>query len=162
MILKEYLCDCNACRTFDFENCEKEATENEIQDLEIEDCYLADEENECNEEQIFDFVDIPSFVTLLTGAIVEPLYFLKIIHKGITDETLFDNWGHIVSPGSMYFTGHYLKIVRSRNISYKKFEMLPLIVYITPDEIHDNYVEINDDMLLSTDIYNALIQKAKH
>ena len=39
---------------------------------------------------------------------------------------------------------------------------IQIIYYITPDEIHDNYVEINDDMLLSTDIYNALIQKAKH
>ena len=48
-----------------------------------------------------------------------------------------------------------------KNISYKKIEILPLVVYITPDEIQETYVEINDDMLLNANIYNALIQKSK-
>ena len=36
-----------------------------------------------------------------------------------------------------------------------------MVVYITPDEIQDTYVVINDDMLLNANIYNALIQKSK-
>ena len=106
-------------------------------------------------------MDIPSFVTLLKGANTEPLYFLKVIDKGIAAVTLSDKWGHIILPGTRYFTCHYLKTVRSRNISYKKFEILPLVVYITPDEIQDTYVDISDDMLLNANTYNALIQKSK-
>ena len=36
-----------------------------------------------------------------------------------------------------------------------------MVVYITPDEIQDTYVEVNDDMLLNANTYNALIQKSK-
>ena len=106
-------------------------------------------------------MDIPSFVILLTGANAEPLCFLKVIDKGIADGTLSDKWGYIISPGTRYFTCHYLKTVRSKNISCKKFEILPLVVHITPDEIQDTYVEINDDMLLIANNYKALIQRSK-
>ena len=37
-----------------------------------------------------------------------------------------------------------------------------MVVYITPDEIQDTYVEANDDMVLNANTYNALIQKSKH
>ena len=100
-------------------------------------------------------------LTLLTSSNAEPLYFLKVIDKGIAVGTLSDKWGHIMSPGTRYFTCHYLKTVRSINISYKKFEILTLVVYITPDETQDTYVEINDDMLLNANTYKALIQGSK-
>ena len=85
--------------------------------------YLDDEEFEGNcDEQIFDFVEIPSLVTLFTGLNVEPLYFLKITEKGISDVTL------------------NLKPVCSRNIFFKKFDILPMSVIIIPDEVYDTYV----------------------
>ena len=90
VILKEYLCECNPCRKFEFDNCEREVEEDQNLDVEIEDYYFAEEDNGSQDEQIFDFVDIPSFVTLLTGANAEPLYFLKVIDKGIADGTLSD------------------------------------------------------------------------
>ena len=34
-------------------------------------------------------------------------------------------------------------------------------VIITPDEVHDTYVEIDKNMLLKVKIYNSLIQKVK-
>ena len=40
-------------------------------------------------------------------------------------------------------------------------KLLLLVVYITPDGIQDTYVEINDNMLLNANTYNALIQKSK-
>ena len=33
-------------------------------------------------------------------------------------------------------------------------------VIITPDEIYNNYVEINEDTLLNINVYNNLFQKA--
>ena len=116
--------------------------------VETEDYYFAEEDNDSQDEQVFDFVDIPSFVNLLTGANAEPLCFLKVIDKEIADGTLSDKCGHIISPRARYFTCHDLKTVQSRNISYKKFEILPFVVYVTPDEIQDTYAQINDDMLL--------------
>ena len=97
--------------------------------------YLDDEEFEGNrDEQIFDFVEIPSFVTLLTAFNAEPLYLLKITEKekGISDGTLTDTWCHVALPGLRYLKGNYLKPVCSRNISFKKFDMS---VIITPDKV---------------------------
>ena len=75
VILKEYLCECNPFRKLEFDNCEREVEEDQNLDVEIEDYYFAEEENGSQDKQIFDFVDIPSFVTLLTGANAVPLYF---------------------------------------------------------------------------------------
>ena len=60
-----------------------------------------------------------------------------------------------------YFKGNYLKLVRSRNISFKKFDILPMSVIITPEEVYGTYVEIDKNMLLHVTIYDSLIQKAK-
>ena len=48
-----------------------------------------------------------------------------------------------------------------RNITFRKFDILPMSVIITPDEVYDTYVEIDKNMLLDVKIYNSLIQKAK-
>ena len=48
-----------------------------------------------------------------------------------------------------------------RNITFRKFDILPMSVIITPDEVYDTYVEIDKNMLLNVKIYNSLIQKAK-
>ena len=53
-----------------------------------------------------------------------------------------------------------MKPVRSQSISFKEFDMLPVSIIITPDEVHDTYVEIEKNMLLDVKIYNSLIQKA--
>ena len=73
---------------------------------------------------IFDFVEIPAFVTLFTAVNTEPVYFLKITEKEISDGTLTYTWGHLVLPGLRYFKGNYLKPVRSRKISFKKFDIV--------------------------------------
>ena len=90
VILKEYLCECNSCRKFEYDNCEREVEEDQNLDVEIEDYYTAEEDNGSQDEQIFDIEDISSFVILLTGVNAEPLYFLKVIDKGIADGTLSD------------------------------------------------------------------------
>ena len=124
--------------------------------------YLDDEELEGDrDEQIFDFVEILSFVTLLTGVNTEPLYFLKITEKEISDRTIMDTCSHAVRPGLRYFKRNYLKPVRSRNKSSKKFDILPMSLIITPDEVYDTYVEIDKNILLDVTTYSSLIQKGK-
>ena len=104
---------------------------------------------------------MPSFVTLFTGVNAEPLYFLKITEKGISDGALTDTWAHVVLAGLRYFKGNYLKPVHSGKISFKKFDILPMSVITTPDEVYDTYVEIDKNMLLDVKIYNSLIQKLR-
>ena len=45
--------------------------------------------------------------------------------------------------------------------SFKKFDVLPMSVILTPAEVYDTYVEIDKNMLLDVKIYNSLIQKPK-
>ena len=80
---------------------------------------------------------------------------------GISDGTLTGTWGHLVLLELRYFNGNYLKTFRSQNISFKKFDVLPMSVIITPAEVRDAYVEIDKNMLLDVKIYNSLIPKAK-
>ena len=161
VVMKEYLCDCDPCRQFDFDNCEKDHEEELVDLEEVDECFLDEDLPIDREEQIFDFVEIPSFVTVLTGVSTEPLYFLKIVENGISNDTLSDNWRHVILPVLRYFTGYYLKPFPSRSMQFKKFELLPLNVFITPDEVYDNYIEINSEMLLHVNVYNELIQKTK-
>ena len=72
-----------------------------------------------------------------------------------------DTWGHAVLPVLRYFKRNYLKPVRSRNKSSKKFDILPMSVIITPDEVYDTYVEIDKNILLDVTTYSSLIQKGK-
>ena len=53
-----------------------------------------------------------------------------------------------------------MKLVGSQNISFKKFDILPMSVIITPEEVYGTYVEIDKNMLLHVKIYDSLIQKA--
>ena len=72
-----------------------------------------------------------------------------------------DTWSHAVRPGLRYFKRNYLKPVRSRNKSSKKFDILPMSLIITPDEVYDTYVEIDKNILLDVTTYSSLIQKGK-
>ena len=41
-------------------------------------------------------------------------------------------------------------------ISFKKFEILSMSVVITPYELYNTYVEINEDRLLDINVHNNL------
>ena len=92
------------------------------------------------EQQVFDFVEAPSFVTLLTGSQVEPLYSVQITEKGVAKSKLSDIYGHVILPGKKYFKGHYPKIGLLRRISMKQLAVLRSNIYLSPDEIFDIYV----------------------
>ena len=80
---------------------------------------------------------------------------------GISDGPLTDTWAHLVLLELRYFNGNYLKPFCSRNISFKKIDVLPMSVIITPEEVYDTCVEIDKNMLLDVKIYYILIQKVK-
>ena len=104
---KEYLCSCNAYLQFDFPNCSN--VEEEISD-DLDDLDVFDDENaeRDRDQQVFEFVEAPSFVTLLTGSQVELLYFVQITEKGVAEPRLSDIYRHIILPGEKYFKGDSL------------------------------------------------------
>ena len=73
-----------------------------------------------------------------------------------------DPYGHFVAKGERYFQGYYLKLCRSKDIKVKKITILPAKIAVTPDEVYDMYVDINDDLEIDCNIYNVLIAKAKY
>ena len=136
LLSKEYLCSCKSCLQFDFRNCSnvEEEISDDLDDLDVFDDEKAEDDRE---QQVFEFVEAPSFVTLLTGSQVEPLYVVQITNNGIAESRLSDIYGHVILPVEKYFKGHYLKIGRSRSISMKQLAVLPSDIYLSPDEIYD-------------------------
>ena len=68
----------------------------------------------------------------------------------------------MVAKCDCYFQGYYLKLCRSKDIKVKKFTILPAKIAVTPDQVYDTYVDINDDLEINSNIYNMLIAKAKY
>ena len=83
ILCKEYLCDCHSSLSLDSHNCDNDETEYNQEASKANDNIeeeKLDEEVDQN-QQIFDFVEVPSFISLFTGSRVEPLYFVKVIEK---------------------------------------------------------------------------------
>ena len=84
VLLQEYLCNCGDCLELNFDSCSKTSKADVIEtDEEME--IFEDEPTESEGVQVFDFVDVPSYATVITGANTEPLYLLKLKEKGICD-----------------------------------------------------------------------------
>ena len=157
MFSKEYHCDCTSCLQFDFENCAHEEADNNSDADELEDIF--DEELD-QSEQIFDFVTVPSFVSLYCGNSIDPLYFVQITGKGVAEDNISDPYGHFIAKGEKYFQRFYLKLGRSRNAKVKRFSTVSTKIVIAPDETYDTYADFSDELELDINVYNMLIRKA--
>ena len=69
---------------------------------------------------------------------------------------MFDLYGDRNSKGQLHLRGNYLKGVRSKNMLWKKFEILNYKVLIPPDE---TFVEVADDLTMSCRSYVALKER---
>ena len=98
---------------------------------------------------------------LVSGRTMEPLYFVMVKEKGVAGEMMKDCCDHAMSVGDMFFRGNYLKLTRPRNPNFKQFQIIQREVLLSPDEVNDTYVDINDDLQMNVSIYNGLITKAQ-
>ena len=125
------------------------------------DYYGDDEEDVVDKtEQILDFIEVPSFVSLFSGSQNEPLYFEQVTEKGTAEKDLTDPYGHFIGTGEKFLKEYYLKQCRSKQISKKKFQILSTPIVFAPDEVFDTYVDITDDLYLDVQSFKLLIQKA--
>ena len=92
---KEYLCDCNSCLQFDFENCTNEDAVNYDDNGDNSDSNCEEEiDDEIDKSlKIFEFITVPSFVCLCYRTAIEPLYFVQITGKGVAEDHISDPYG---------------------------------------------------------------------
>ena len=85
---KEYSCSCNACLRFDF----KECSGDDIPVYAELPCNYSGDNEEVDAidktEHIFDFLNVPSFVSLFSGNQNETLYFVKATEKGTAQKDI--------------------------------------------------------------------------
>ena len=80
---------CHVYIQFKFNKCSKEQEAADVDFLEDLEEFEDDEDINQN-QQMFDFVDVPSFVSLFTGNQAEPLYFVKVTETGIAIKDMKD------------------------------------------------------------------------
>ena len=86
--MQEYLCDCTLCLQFMFSECYYHSSTNDAMISATMNEYESNEEEQDDDnyidrsQQMFDFVEVPSYISLITGNTIQPLYFVKVTEKG--------------------------------------------------------------------------------
>ena len=124
----------------------------------LEEC-MVDEDNDW-QSRIYEFVSMPSYVSLLSCNSSDAVYFMLVEKKGQATEKLQDRYGHVILPGELYLEGRYLHKSRSRHPSKKKFNVLEHTVYISPGEIFETFVEFDDDLTMGNESYSKYLNLA--
>ena len=67
--------------------------------------YMMDEDRDerAKDSQIFEFIETPSYVSVVSTSSSEPLYFIKVEAKGEATEHMKDFYGHQIFRGEIFF-----------------------------------------------------------
>ena len=67
-MLEEFLCDCESCLSFNFEECTRKQEVAQIHDSveHVDESWLQDDKNGEEASQVFEFIGISSYVTLIS------------------------------------------------------------------------------------------------
>ena len=63
--------------------------------------------------------------------------------------------------GELDFRGNYLQLVRLKKISNKQFEITEKNVIISPEEVFETFIDVQEDLTMAVDCYLALVGRAK-
>ena len=158
--MEEFFCDCESCLSFNFEKCtwkeDVAQTHNSVENG--DDSWLQDDENGEKTSQIFEFVEIPSYVALISDNSSEPVYFVKVEAKEICEKIMTDTYDHTLSSGEKYFWGKYLQKARSRKSNKKQFQFLDSDVFVTPYEVFEALMGFCDKLRIDNKEYLHLIE----
>ena len=74
ILIREYRCDCKNCLLLEFQNCFNisESESNDNVECEENAWFGDDESNENNYSQVFEFLDVPSFVAVISCSSIKP------------------------------------------------------------------------------------------
>ena len=76
-------------------------------------------------------------------------------------DKMSDNYGHNIMQGEFYFRGNYFQLVRSKKISNKQFKIIEKDVIISPEEVFETFIDVQEDLAMAVDYYLALVGRAK-
>ena len=99
---------------------------------------------------------MPSFAAVLSNNLNEPVYFIKVEEKGVAECELRDGFDHVLLVGEPYFKGNYLQKIRFRNILKFQFKLLPNLVYLEPDGVYQPFVESDEDLTITKELYMTI------
>ena len=108
---------------------------------------------------VYEFVILPSFVPVVSYNSCEPVYIIKINYKRTTKEKIKGRYGHSLAPGQLYLKGNYLKLVRLKNISRKKFSLILGDVLCDSDKVFDT-VDVDHELSNSNDAYFEIVARS--
>ena len=77
--------------------------------------------------------------------------------KGDYNQRHEDLYDHLFHTGELFFKVNYLKLTKSRCLNNKKFRILRTCILFPSDNEYRTYLEINNDLQLNINIYNALV-----
>ena len=128
ILRREYFCDRNECLALDIEKCTKnEDTTCNLNDEEFydnaEECEL-DEDDGASQSMLYEFIDTPSTVAVLSCHASEPVYLIRVVEKGIAKSKIEDRFGHTILEGQYYLQGFYLRTTRSKTLSKLQFTVI--------------------------------------
>ena len=69
------------------------------------------------------------------------------------------SYEHSLAPGQLYLKNNYLKLVTSRNISWKKFSLIPGDILCDPDKVCD-IVDVDNELSMCKDAYLELVARS--
>ena len=89
---------------------------------ENEDFLLDDDDHDDVDKisQFYEFIEVPSFVALISFNANEPVYILQVLSKGKADKRLKDQFGHVILPNEYCIKGVYLQKPRSKHPKKKE------------------------------------------
>ena len=67
-----------------------------------DECILDEDFEDGNNQNVFDFITLPSYIALITGNMSQPVYILKIFEKGKASTKMHDKYGHVILPDELY------------------------------------------------------------
>ena len=118
-----------------------------------------DAHTDVRKSHLFDFIDIPSYITVLSPNSAHELFYLcKVIKKDIAADNIEDVYGHKIFKGEQYLVGNYLEKVDEKrsDIVYKL--LANHAVYIHVYEVNQTFVDFNPStMSIPKEEYLSLI-----
>ena len=117
-----------------------------------------------NNQNVFDFITLTSYIALITGNMLQPVYMLqllKIFEKGKAITKMHDKSGHMILPDELYLKGNYLIKARCKNINKRKFRIVDNTVLVTPDEIFDYFIDVKEDLTMEANLYIELSERVR-
>ena len=110
---------------------------------------------------LYEFIDTPSTVAVLSCHASQPVYLIRIVDKGIAISKIEDRFGHTNLEGQHYLKGFYLCTTRSKTLSKLQFTVMKEAVYVMTDEVFETFIEVDENLQMSKGVYSNLTIRTK-